>query len=347
MRHHRTALTVAALAVSAIALTACSASGPSDTASSGAPADSITVSAPLSGQLGDKSFMDSANSGLQRAAKELGASVKVIEAGADDAPAWERNLTEASASGDNDLIVTGGTVIASTLEKVAKQFPDQKYLIFDSPSVGDNVTGISYAQNEGAFLVGALAALITDNPDTFPRATGSHKIGVAGGMDIPVIQDFIVGFEQGAKAVDPDITVDVRFINDFASAQKGYDIATAQFNDGADVVYQVAGAAGLGVLQAAEDAGRYAIGTDSDQNALHPDSTPASAIKSVDNTVFNGIKAFQDGTLEFGTTITGNIANDGVGIAFNDALVPQEIQDQVDALRKQVVDGTIKVDTAL
>ena len=82
-------------------------------------------------------------------------------------------------------------------------------------------------------------------------------------------------------------------------------------------------------------------------NALHPDSTPASAIKSVDNTVFNGIKAFQDGTLEFGTTITGNIANDGVGIAFNDALVPQEIQDQVDALRKQVVDGTIKVDTAL
>jgi basic membrane protein A len=347
MRHHRSLLSVTAVAVSVFALSACSASEPSGTASSGAATDSISVSAPLSGQLGDKSFMDSANAGLQRAADELGAKVKVIEAGADDAPAWERNLTEASASGENDLIVTGGTVMASTLEKVAAQFPDQAYLIFDSPSVGENVTGISYAQNEGAFLVGALAALITDNPDEFPRATGSHKIGVAGGMDIPVIQDFITGFTQGAKSIDPDVEVDVRFINDFASAQKGYDIATAQFNDGADVVYQVAGAAGLGVLQAAEDAGRYAIGTDSDQNGLHPDSTPASAIKSVDNTVFDGIQAFQDGTLELGTTIPGNIENDGVGIAFNDALVPQEIQDQVDDLRQQVIDGEIEVDTAL
>ena len=347
MRHHRSVLAAAALAASVFALAACSAAGPSTATSSGAAGKSITVSAPLSGQLGDKSFMDSANAGLQKAATELGAKVKVIEAGADDAPAWERNLTEASASGENDLIVTGGTVIASTLEKVAKQFPDQKYLIFDSPSVGPNVTGISYAQNEGAFLVGALAALITDNPATFPRATGSHKIGVAGGMDIPVIQDFIVGFKQGALAIDPKITVDVRFINDFASAQKGYDIATAQFKDGADVVYQVAGAAGLGVLQAAADAGRYAIGTDSNQNDLHPESTPASAIKSVDNTVFNGIKAFQDGTLEFGTTIPGNIANDGVGIAFNDTLVPQEIQDQVDALRQKVISGEIKVDSAL
>lgn len=345
MRHHRSVLAAAALAASVLALAACSASAtPTSSSTAG---KSITVSAPLSGQLGDKSFMDSANAGLQKAATELGAKVKVIEAGADDAPAWERNLTEASASGDNDLIVTGGTVIASTLEKVAKQFPDQKYLIFDSPSVGPNVTGISYAQNEGAFLVGALAALITDNPSDFPKATGSKKIGVAGGMDIPVIQDFIVGFKQGALAVDPSITVDVRFINDFASAQKGYDIATAQFKDGADVVYQVAGAAGLGVLQAAADAGRYAIGTDSNQNDLHPDNIPASAIKSVDNTVFDGIKAFQDGTLEFGTTISGNIANDGVGIAFNDALVPKAIQDQVDALRQKVISGEIKVDTAL
>jgi basic membrane protein A len=348
MRYKKALMPVTIAVASLIVLSACSSSTPEADSTSGAPTTSdLTVSAPLSGQLGDKSFMDSANEGLTRAADELGATVKVIEAGADDAPAWERNLTEASASGDNDLIVTGGTVIASTLEKVAAQFPDQEYLIFDSPSVGDNVTGISYAQNEGAFLVGALAALITTNPDVFPLATGSGKIGVAGGMDIPVIQDFIVGFTQGAKAVDPDIEVDVRFINDFASAQKGYDIATAQFKDGADVVYQVAGAAGLGVLQAAEDAGRYGIGTDSDQNDLHPENTPASAIKAVNNTIYDGIAAFQDGTLEMGTTIVGNIGNDGVGIAFNDDLVPTEIQDQVDALREQVVAGDIVVDTAL
>lgn len=340
----RAPMMVVALATSVLALAACS----TPTTGTEEPAtESISITAPLSGQLGDKSFMDSANAGLTRAADELGVSVKVVEAGADDAPAWERNLTEASASGENDLIVTGGTVVASTLEKVAAQFPEQQYLIFDSPSVGDNVTGISYAQNEGAFLVGALAAIITTNPDSFPRATGSGIIGVAAGMDIPVIQDFIVGFTQGAKSIDPDIVVDVRFINDFASAQKGYDVATAIFNAGADVVYQVAGAAGLGVLQAGADAGRYAIGTDSDQNDLHPESTPASAIKSVDNTIFNSIEAFLDGTLEMGITISGNISNDGVGIAYNDDLVPAEFQDQIDELRQQVIDGDIVVDTAL
>lgn len=339
----RTTITLtAALAVAALGLAGCSADTGGET-----PDDTVTITAPLSGQLGDQSFMDSAAAGLDRAAEELGVVTRIVEAGADDAPAWERNLTEAAASGDNALIVTGGTVVASTLEKVAPQFPDQPFLIFDSPSVGDNTTGISYAQNEGAFLVGALAAAITSNPDLFPRATGSGRIGVAGGMDIPVIQDFIAGFTQGAKAVNPDIVIDVRFINDFASAQKGYDIATAMYNDGADVVYQVAGAAGLGVLQAGEDSGRYAIGTDSDQNGIHPESTPASALKNVGNTVYLAIEQFLAGDLELGTTIVGNIANDGVGIVFNDDLVPAEIQELIDDLRQQVVDGTIVVDTVL
>ncbi|KTS05712.1 BMP family lipoprotein [Microbacterium testaceum] len=343
--HRKKPLLIAAAlaATAALTLSGCSGSSSSDPTSS----SQLSIVAPLSGQLGDKSFMDSANEGLMRAGEDLGAKVKVIEAGADDAPAWERNLTEASASGDNQLIVTGGTVVASTLEKVAPQFPDQKYLIFDSPSVGDNVTGISYAQNEGAFLVGALAAQITSNPTSFPRATGSKKVGLVGGKDIPVIRDFIVGFTQGVHAVDPSITVDVRFTNDFASSQVGYDVATSIYKDGADVVYQVAGAAGLGVLQAGADSGRYAIGTDSNQNDLHPDSTPASALKNVGNTIYDAIKSFQAGTLEPGTTIVGNIANDGVGIAFNDALVPSDIQKKVDDLRQQVVDGQIKVDTAL
>ena len=231
----------------------------------------ISISAPLSGQLGDKSFMDSANEGLQRAVKELGVTMRVVEAGADDAPAWERNLTEASASGAYNLIVTGGTVMASTLERVAAEFPDQKYLIFNSGSVGPNVTGIAYKQNEGAFLVGALAGLVTTNAAVFPRAKGSKKIGLVGGMDIPVIRDFAVGYEQGAKSIDPAITVDLRFIGDFESAQGAYDLTTAIYNAGADIVYQVAGAAGLGVLQAGNDSGRYAIGTDSDQNGLHPE----------------------------------------------------------------------------
>lgn len=343
----RTLLSSAVLTtVVALTLSACGGSdGGSDDAAGGKK--TVNISAPLSGQLGDKSFMDSANAGLQDAAKDFGVKVKVIEAGADDAPAWERNLTEASASGKNDLIVTGGTVMASTLKKVAAQFPEQKYLIFDSPSVGDNVTGISYAQNEGAFLVGALAALVTKNPDQFPRAKGSGKIGLVGGMDIPVIRDFAVGYEQGAKAIDPSVDVDVRFVGDFESAQGAYDLATAMYNDGSDVVYQVAGAAGLGVLKAGDESGRYALGTDSDQNALQPDSTVASALKAVGTTVHLAIEQFLDGKLEMGTTIPGGIDNDGVGIAYNDALVPAEIQQQVDDLRQKVIDGEITVDSAL
>lgn len=345
---------VAGTCALAAALAACgsssdsgSSSAPTSSGSGGGRTSSLKISAPISGQLGDKSFMDSANEGLQRAAKSLGVSVKVVQAGASDQPAWQRNLTEASASGSYGLIVTGGTVVASTLKSVAAQFPKQKYLIFDSASVGPNVAGISYAQNEGAFLVGALAAYVTDNPKEFPRAKGTHKVGIAGGMDIPVIRDFIDGYTQGAKAVDPGITVDVRFINDFSSAQKGYDLATAMYASGDDVVYQAAGAAGLGVLQAGDKAGRYSIGTDSDQNYLHPSSILASAIKSVGNTVYDSIKADTGGTLKFGGTIAGNIADDGVGISFNTALVPADVQAKVNALKAQVAAGKIKVKTAL
>src|SRR5690606_29248288 len=141
-------IAIAAVTTVALALTACST--PSGGGSDAPEGESISVVAPLSGQLGDKSFMDSAAEGLNRAADELGVSVKIGEAGADEAPAWERNRTEAAASGENELIGAGGTVVASTLEKVAAEFPDQAFLIFDSPSVGDNVDGISYAQNEGA-----------------------------------------------------------------------------------------------------------------------------------------------------------------------------------------------------
>ncbi len=344
MRRTRLIAPAIVVAASLFVLTACSSGSGS---SSSAPSNQKNISAPLSGQLGDKSFMDSANTGFEKADKNLGVKIKVVQAGASDAPAWQRNLTQASASGDYGLIITGGTVVASTLQKVAKQFPKQKYLIFDSPSVGKNVTGISYKQNEGAFLAGALAAEITTNPSEFPRAKGTHRVGIAGGMDIPVIRDYIDGYTQGAKAVDPSITVDVRFINDFSSSQKGYDLATAMYNAGDDVVYQAAGAAGLGVLQAGQDAGRYSIGTDSNQNYLHPESVAGSALKQVGNTIYSGIQSYLKGTLKAGATIPGDIANGGVGIVYNDKLVPSDIQKKLDGFKQKIVSGSLKVDTAL
>jgi basic membrane protein A len=335
------ALVASALAVT-VTLAGCG-GGPAS-----APGDqTLSVAAPLSGMLGDKSFIDSANDGLTRAEHDLGVKVKVIQAGTNDTSAWERNLTDASASGSYKLIVTGGTIVASTLEKVAKQFPQQQYLIFDANSTLPNVHGITYAQNESSFLAGALAAIITTHPQQFPRAKGTKKIAFAGGQDVPVINDFAVGYQQGAKAIDPSVQVDIRYVNDFSNAQKGYDTASAQLRDGADVVYQVSAAAGLGVLQAAEDAGRYSIGSDADQSGLHPDSVAASGIKAVGDTVYQAIEQFQKGSLTPGETTNADMAAGGVGLVLNKALVPADVSSRLDGLKQQIVDKKITVDTTL
>lgn len=207
-----------------------------DTSSGGASSggdDKFVVYAPLSGELGDESFMDSANRGLEWARDRLGCEVRVIPASTDDPQAWDRNLREAAQNESVDLIVTGGTVVATTLEEIAPDFPNKPFIIFDAESNGDNVTGIVYKQNEGAFLAGALAALITKNADLFPNATGSNRVAIVGGEDIPVGRDFIAGFEAGAKYIDSKITVDSRFAGSFTDPQKGYDTAMAAINDGA------------------------------------------------------------------------------------------------------------------
>lgn len=309
--------------------------------------DSVaTIVAPLSGELGDLSFMDSAARGIEMASEELSQEIRIIEASSNDAPAWDRNLREAARRADVGLIITGGIVVASTLEKVAPEFPDKDFVIFDSPSVGENVTGITYAQNEGAFLAGITAALITSNPDLFPLAEGTMKVGLVGGVDIPVGRDFAAGFEHGVRTIDPSIEVDLRFTGDFVSPQKGFDTATAILRDGADVVYHFAGPTGLGVLEAAATEGRYGLGSDSNQNHLHPGNIPGSVIKAVDNTLFEAIMAYSRGELEGGETRVGNLANDGVGFEFDDSLVPAEIQDQVNTYRQKVIDGEIVVDSA-
>lgn len=309
--------------------------------------DSVsTIVAPLSGELGDLSFMDSAARGIEMASEELGQDIRIIEASSNDAPAWDRNLREAARRSDVGLIVTGGIVVASTLEKVAPEFPEKDFVIFDSESVGDNVTGITYAQNEGAFLAGVTAALITSNPDLFPLAEGTMKVGLVGGVDIPVGRDFAAGFEHGVRTVDPAIEVDLRFTGDFVSPQKGFDTATAILRDGADVIYHFAGPTGLGALEAAATEGRYGIGSDSNQNHLHPGHIPGSVIKAVDKTLYEAILAFSRGELVRGETRVGNLTNDGVGFEFEDSMVPAEIQDQVNAYRQQVIDGEIVVDSA-
>ena len=169
------------------------------------------------------------------------------------------------------------------LAAVAPQHPEQKYVFFDDELALPNVLSVKYAQNEGSYLAGVLAAIAATDKTDFPLSSGDPKIAVVAGMDLPVIQDFILGFKQGAATIAPDVQVQVIFIGNFNDAQKAYDLTKTAIENGANVVYNVAGPAGLGILKGAADSNKYAIGVDSDQNGLHPKNVLASMIKQIGN----------------------------------------------------------------
>jgi len=220
-------------------------------AGGGEDEDAVKVCLLINGNLGDKSFFDSADAGVVRAEEELGVSVKVIEMGLDP-----------------------------DLEKIAPQHPEKKYIIFDTAvdyTKADlsNVYSILYNQNEGSFLAGALAAMVTNSD--LPLANPEKLVGFLGGMDIPVINDFLVGYIEGARHIDPGIKVAVSYVGSFGDPAKGKEMALAQYQMGCDIGYNVAGETGLGQIDAAFEMNRYAIGVDSDQAALFAESDPEKA----------------------------------------------------------------------
>ncbi len=311
----------------------------------------------INGTLGDKSFFDSANNGMKMAEEELGIEGKVIEMGYDPSK-WEPTLADISDQ-DWDIIIVGTWQMTEYLEKIAPQHPDKKYIIFDTAvdySKGnlDNVYSILYKQNEGSFLAGALAAMVTNSD--MPLANEEKIIGFLGGMDIPVINDFLVGYIQGAKYVDPDIKVAISYVGDFANPAKGKEMALAQYELGADIGFNVAGETGLGQLDAAKEKNRYAIGVDSDQAMLFKDSDPEKAnliltsmLKRVDNSLLRALRLYKEGSLEWGKAENLGLKEEAVGLAHNEffeELVPEEFKQRLEELEAKIISGEITVDTA-
>jgi basic membrane protein A len=297
----------------------------------------------MSDNLGDKSFNDNAAEGLRRIEAE-GGEAKFLQASPADPQLWMQNLQAVSADGGWDIIFTGPGM-HDNLAQVAPQYPDQKYVFFDDSLELPNVLSVKYAQNEGSYLAGALAAIVATDKDDFPLITGGKTVGLVAGMDIPVIQDFIAGFKSGVAAIDPSVQVQVAFIGSFSDAQKGYDLSMSVFAGGVDIIYNVAGGAGLGILKAAEDSNRYAIGVDSDQNGLHPEHVVASMVKKIGDSLWDSIETIRAGTAPFGTTVVYGLKNDGVALIYNAALVPDAVQARVDEAKGKVVAGEITVDT--
>jgi basic membrane protein A len=282
--------------------------------------------------LGDQSFNDSAKRGLDRAAAELGIETQVYETS--QPSDYEPSLAQAPGQG-SDITFAIGFLMTDALTNVAPQNPEAKFAIIDSVVEAGNVVSLNFKEEEGSFLVGAVAGLMTK----------SNKVGFMGGLEVPLIKKFEAGFRAGVQTVNPNAEVLVNYAGDFNDPGKGKEIALSQYADGADVIYHASGGTGLGLFQAAQEkgAGFWAIGVDSDQYNLAPENTLTSMMKQVDVAVFETIKAAQAGNFKAGTSIFG-LKEGGVGLAPTTSNnTPQEVIDQVNALGEKIKAGEFTV----
>ena len=317
----------------------------------------------IAGVLGDKSFYDSSNEGLEALKEELGDGfefkVEQMGGGSADQVNWEPTLLDYCDSGEYDMIITGSWQMADALATAADLYPDQKFIYFDETydfeGNGDNgnIYNVLFKQNEVSYLAGALAGMMTKTEGIEGIDPSNNIISVLGGMDSVVINDFVVGYIQGARDVNPDVQVSVSYVGNFDDSAKGKDLSRAMYNSGADVGFNVAGNAGNGLIEAAGETGKYAIGVDSDQAVTMPNyaaNIPTSALKNVGNALYRAIKMDMEGTLSYGITETLGFAEGGVELvkdAHYEELVPEEIRATIDDLEAQITSGELEVYSAL
>lgn len=335
------------IAVSMAAAMALSMSGMAVMAEEAASDEPIRVCIVYTGTLGDKSYNDSCNEGAQRAVEDFGIELKSLEGATADE--WKANLL-AACEDDYDLIIGASSNIADFITEYGPSYPDTKFAVIDTTIDLPNVESISFAQNQGSFLAGAAAAMFTQKTE-IEGVNEDHIIGWVGGMDIPVLHDFYVGYEQGAKYIDPDIQILQAFAGEWSNPLKGKELTLAQYDQGADIVMNVASGTGAGVLEAAAEAGKYAIGVDLNQDNDQPGSVLTSMVKRVDNACYLVIQSVVDGTFEGGSTQYLDLSLGGVSLTdfsvMKEALgdqFPQDIMDKVDELSQQIIDGEIVVE---
>jgi basic membrane protein A len=250
-------------------------------------------------------------------------------------------------------MILGTYQMTEFLQLIAKDYPDKKFIIYDAPvnyedteNPVDNVYSISYKQNEGSYLAGYYAGLMSE----------SGIIGAVGGQDIPVINDFIVGYKQGAMdAGIEEANVIVQYAGGWNDPAKGKEIALAMYQQGADVIFQIAGGTGVGVFEAAKEMDKWAIGVDSDQALIMEETNPevaehvlTSMLKNVDNSLYRALKLEMEGGLPLGVIDALGVAEGGVGLAYNkfyDENTPDDVKAAMEQVQQDLLDGKITVDT--
>lgn len=294
------------------------------------------------GGRGDKSFNDAAYNGLERAKNELGIDFEIFDPG--DGSDRESALRKLAAKPEIKLIFGVGFIFTDDIDKVAKDFPDKKfacidYSISDTAKIPSNVLAVEFKEDEGSFLVGAIAGL----------KTKTNKIGFIGGVESPLIRKFEMGYSQGAKYVNPAIEVFTSYISvtpeGFKNPGKSQEIALSQFNKGADIIYHASGLSGLGLFEAARETKKYAIGVDLDQWDEAPGFVLTSMKKEITEAVFGTIKLFIEGNFKGGVKVFG-ITDNGVSYVYdenNKGLIGDDVNIKILEIKEKLKSGEIKV----
>lgn len=309
-----------------------------------ASGDAVKVGLVLAGGLGDRSFYDSSHEGVEKAKNDFGIEYKVYEC-RNDSSLLNDQVVQASQYGS--IVAVVGFEFFDVVQDVAKEFPDVHYIYVDNEIEGiDNLITVSYAENEGAFLAGALAAMLTT--ETSIEGIDEGKlIGMVGGRDIPVIRNYQVGYEAGAKYIDPEIEIETIFAEDFEDPAKGKDNATVLYGRGADIIFQAAGKTGEGVFEAAKEHGKYAIGVDTDQRYVNPDNIVASMVKEVGKSIYDVIEKIQKDEVEKGKVVYYGLAQDGVGVSYGTEdmiqFATEDMKKTLEDIKAKIISGEITV----
>lgn len=281
----------------------------------------------INGTLGDKSFFDSAEAGMDLIKEKYPEiTTKTIEMGTDETK-YNAIIEENVSSKSYDIIVVGTWQLKDKVQKISEKYPEQNFILFDDNANDgekkyDNIYSILYKQNEGGFLAGALAGLV-ENGEGYDFAKKSKNIGLIGGMDNKIVKDFLLGYEDGAKYIDKDIKVLTSYVGNFTDAIKAKDLANILYKEkDVDIIFNVASIAGLGIIDSAAETEHYVIGVDSDQAALLGEEKAkyilTSILKRVDTSLLRAIDKYKAGEKIFGATEFLGIKDDAIGIADND-----------------------------
>lgn len=296
------------------------------------------------GGRGDKSFNDAAYKGLETAKEKLGIEFEVIDPG--DGSDRESALRKLASKSDIGLVFGIGFIFTDDINNIAKEFPEKKFACVDysvdpSKTIASNIEALEFKEEEGSFLVGALASFISK----------TNKVGFIGGMESSLIRKFEKGFKDGVKYANPNTEILSAYVSvspeGFKNPGKGKEIALSQYSNGADIIYHASGLSGLGLFEAAREKNKLAIGVDMDQQKEAPGFVLSSMTKQVDEAVFQTIKDFAENKFTGGIKTFG-LKENGIGYVYdenNKKFIPVEVKEKLDVIKNKIISGEIKITT--